>query len=138
MPIAHVLPYSAALSLAVFAIQRALHPLYGSVPTKLHLLKVVAASSVLGVITPKLSLENGLWLTSVILMAAPQVIHRVAAYTADWKDAEKGAPASLASVLIPLFYAGVAVINGLAVRFICLCALRDNGLTVNEGTRPRE
>lgn len=115
MPIAQVFPVSGALSLATYAIQRALHPLYGSVPTRRHLLKVIAGSTAVAGLSPGLSLDNALYLAPFVLAAAPQIVYRVGCYTTDWKDAEQGAPATLAAALIPIFYSGISVAKRVAV-----------------------
>jgi hypothetical protein len=125
MPVVPVFPLSAALSLAVFTIQRSLHPLYGSAPTRKYLLSVVGASSAATVFAPALSIANSLWLISLLLAAAPSAIYYTGVYTADsWKDASKGVPASLAVVILPLMYASMGVIKHIAVSPLLLLLLR--------------
>jgi hypothetical protein len=115
MPVVPVFPFSAVLSLAVFAIQRSLHPLYGSVPTKKNILSVVAASSAVSMFVPAVSLENALWLASLVMAVAPAATYYAGVYTTSWKDAEKGAPASLAVTFLPLFYASICIVKHLSV-----------------------
>jgi hypothetical protein len=111
-----VFPLSGVLSLAVFTVQRSLHPLYGSAPTGKYLLSVVAASSAVTAIAPALSLTNSLWLISLVLASAPAAIYYTGVHSIDaWKDASRGVPATLSVVLLPLIYGSMGVIKHIVV-----------------------
>ncbi|TFY78516.1 hypothetical protein EWM64_g5497 [Hericium alpestre] len=106
-----ILSILAALSVVTFLYQRVVDPLYGGVPTQLHLDKVIWAGSILGGLGPTLPGWSPLLMAGVLLSAMPASSYWVAIYTGRWGSPLYGPVATHALVLFPAIYLGITLIK---------------------------
>jgi hypothetical protein len=107
---------TAVCSLAVFAIQRALHPLYGSAPTGQNIWRVIGLSSVAGALLPAAP-DTGAWVAAVWLLLSPQLAYYSAVWTSEnLQDAVQGPLVCLGLLLPPVIYGSASRIKQFSVR----------------------
>jgi hypothetical protein len=103
-------------SLAVFAVQRALHPLYGAAPTGQNVWRVIGLTTTAAALLPA-ARNTGAWLAAVWLLLSPQLAYYSAVWTsANMKDAVQGPAVCLALLLTPLIYGSVSCLKEYSVR----------------------
>jgi hypothetical protein len=106
----------AVISLSDVASQLALHPLYGGTATSLHfpilsLLVCLATASL-----PRfVNTRSALTLMSLLLAAAPVLLHRVGARTSSWLDPIWGPIATQLVGAIPILFLGAGILTDLLV-----------------------
>jgi hypothetical protein len=111
-----VLPISLLYSIAVFSGERALYPIYGQVPTRLHLVPVVCASTFWGTILQDVSRSTALFATAVWLFAMPHVARHAGVFVArELNDAVVAPIVTNAALLAPLMVASAAFIKTFVV-----------------------
>lgn len=105
----------AALSLTTWLYGRALEPLYGSVPTNLHLDKVIWAASILGTLGPAPPLWTSVAVMGTFFCSLPNLAYWVPLWTARWHNPVFGPVATHLLVLFPVAYSGIAIVKNLVV-----------------------
>lgn len=101
----HLASTISILSLALFAYERSVEPLYGSVPTCYYLLHVISVSTLISAFTPAL----GVRLFGFSLFAAAITSYRIAALSARHCDSTWGPVITHSLVLAPVFYFSVSM-----------------------------
>lgn len=101
------------LSVATFAYERTLLPLYGGAATRHHLNKVVWGAALVGMFTPTLPAWSAFFGTGVLLCAMPQTAFWAAVYTGRMGDPIWGPVFTHLSVLAPVLYLGFSVVKEL-------------------------
>ena len=101
----HLASSISILSFALFAYERSVEPLYGSVPTNYYLPYVISASTLISAFTPAL----GVRLFAFSLFAAAITSYRVAALSARHCDPIWGPVITHSLVLAPVFYFAVSM-----------------------------
>lgn len=92
------------VSLARFAYERAVIPLYGSVPTQFLLNKIILATILIAAVTARRPSTRDLLLSSGGLYAAPLTTHWVAVLTSRWRDPIWGPAITHVIVFAPIAY----------------------------------
>jgi hypothetical protein len=115
--VAHTLSIFAllGLSIATYAYERTLLPLYGFASTRLHMNKVVWAAAIVGTFLPVLSGWSSLVVTGVLLCAMPQTVYWAAVYSGRYENPVWGPVATHAATLFPVLYFGFSVVKELQV-----------------------
>ncbi|KZT29235.1 hypothetical protein NEOLEDRAFT_1127909 [Neolentinus lepideus HHB14362 ss-1] len=98
-----------SLSLIIFTYQRALEPIYGSVPTSLYLWYVVVGAGSLGVFAPVFNLWSATGLVGALLSVVPYSTYWVGVYSARYHDPIYGPLATHLAVLAPIIYLGANI-----------------------------
>lgn len=101
------------LSLVVFTYRRSLTPLYGSVPTELHLNKVVWIACIIGSFAPTVSISYAAFAAGVLLCLMPNSAYWAAVYTGRMGDPVWGPVVVHIMVLLPVLALGVAIVKAL-------------------------
>ncbi|PCH41195.1 spermidine synthase [Wolfiporia cocos MD-104 SS10] len=97
------------LSLVVFAYRRSLTPLYGPVPTDLHLNKIAWAACIVGSFAPAIPIGSATLIAGILLCLMPNTAYWVAVYTGRMGDATLGPVATHMLVVVPVIALGVAI-----------------------------
>ncbi len=103
------------LSIATYAYERTLTPLYGFAPTRLHMNKVVWGAALIGTFLPTVSAWTSLVTTGILLCAMPQGAYWAAVYSGRYGDPVWGPVATHLATLAPLLYFGFSVVKELQV-----------------------
>ncbi|TFK55593.1 S-adenosyl-L-methionine-dependent methyltransferase [Heliocybe sulcata] len=98
-----------SLSLILFIYQRALEPIYGSVPTNLYLWYVVVGAGSLGVVAPTFNLWTAIGLAGALLSVMPYSTYWAGVYSARFHDPVYGPLATHLAVLAPIIYLGANI-----------------------------
>lgn len=105
----HLASTLSVLSLALFAYERSVEPLYGSTPTGFYLPHFILASIALAFSAPVLSVQTSQFIFGISLCAVPITAHRVAVLTGRHGDATWGPIITHLLVLAPIFYSGSSI-----------------------------
>lgn len=103
LDVSHLASTISILSFALFAYERSVEPLYGSVPTGYYLPYVISAATLISAFTPALGIRP----FGYSLFAAAITSYRVAALSARHCDATWGPVITHLLVLAPVFYLAV-------------------------------
>ena len=106
------------LSIATYAYERTLTPLYGFAPTRLHMNKIVWGAAILGTFLPTLSAWTSFFVTGVLLCVMPQAAYWAAVYSGRYGDPVWGPVATHMATLGPFLYFGFSVVKELQVSSI--------------------
>lgn len=105
------------LSIATFAYERTLLPLYGAAATRHHLNKVIWGAAIVGMFAPSLPPWPAFVGTGTLLCIMPQTAYWAAVYTGRMGDAIWGPVITHLSVLAPALCLGFSVVKELQASF---------------------
>lgn len=103
------------VSVATYAYERALLPLYGSSATMHHMNKIVWVVCLLGAIIPALPVWPAVLLGGVLLCAMPQTAYLAAVYTGHMGNPIWGPVLTHIGVVVPVMLLGTAIVKSLQV-----------------------
>ncbi|KAI0346833.1 hypothetical protein BDW22DRAFT_1351114 [Trametopsis cervina] len=101
------------LSIATYAYERTLQPLYGIAPTRHHMNKIVWGVAAAGMFLPALSGWVSFFTMGVLLCAMPQTVYWAAVYSGRFENAIWGPVATHLATLVPVLYFGFSVVKEL-------------------------
>jgi hypothetical protein len=103
-------------SLAIFAYERTLVPLYGSEPTHFHINKVVLGALVASALVPaRWSTDVAFLLGTALLSALPASAYWVAVHTSRWRDPLWGPVVTHLLLIAPVVYVLASIVKRLNV-----------------------
>jgi hypothetical protein len=109
LDIVHLAITLLALALVLFAYERSIEPLYGSVPASYYLSHVILAATAVALIGSAPVLPTACLVFGILLCAAPTTTYRVAAVTGRHLTSSWGSTITHLAVLAPIFYVGSAM-----------------------------
>lgn len=98
-----------ALALVLFAYERSVEPLYGSVPAGYYLSHVILATTTVALIAPIPVLPTAYLVFGILLCAAPTTTYRIAVLTGRHIIPAWGSTVTHLFVLVPIFYVGSSI-----------------------------
>jgi len=105
----HLVTTVLILSLALFAYERSIEPLYGSVPTAYYLAHVLYGASTVAYFAPAPSLAMSQFILTALLCAAPTTTYWVGVLTGRHGDPKYGPLVTHLVVLAPIFFIGTSM-----------------------------
>lgn len=105
----HLLTTVLVLCLTLFAYERSIEPLYGSVPTAYYLPYILYATTTISCFIPVPSLPVSQFLLGLFLCAAPTTTYWVGVLTGRHGDPKFGPLATHLVVLAPIFFVGTSM-----------------------------
>lgn len=117
----------ASLSLTFHLYQKTLEPLYGAVPTTYHVDKFIWPAVLLGAFAPSPSIWTCIGIYGTLLSAMPLSAYWVAVYTARQGNPVMGPVITHGVVLLPIIYAGMAVVNKMVVCASVIYSMQRDG-----------
>lgn len=105
----------ASNSLVAFLYIRALDPLYGGVPTNLHIEKVVWVATIAGAFGPVPSLWPSFAILGGLVTLIPTSSYWIALYSGKIENPAIGSTATHLVVLFPVIYFGVSLVKRITV-----------------------
>lgn len=116
MALVTVLPVSALFALAIFICQRSVQPIYGAVPTQLHLFPVIAGFVAFGSFLPSVTLPRIAYPTALWLFISPRLAYHSSVLTTSLGDAVLGPVITNSVVIGPL-----AIASALCAKQLNVC-----------------
>jgi hypothetical protein len=107
--VVHLVITALVLSLALFAYERSIEPLYGSVSTAYYLAHVLYGASTVAYFAPAPSLAVSQFILAALLCAAPTTTYWVAVLTGRYGDPKLGPLVTHLIVVAPIFLVGTSM-----------------------------